>query len=692
MYKDLEKNKYDYLILGTNLTESALSAYLAKIKSKIIQADISNSYGGDCKNFNLKDMDNFMKEIKEKKIKDSYLRNVNFITRYIKEGLEPLIEKENYRQYNFDLNPKFLYAKSKSSSELIDSKASNYIEFNSMRKIYFMFEDKFLNVPFSKSEIFISNDLDLLEKQKLLNFIFSVMKLKNNNVDVNSTVDVKKDIELDDDFLFNEIKNNLNTKANEFLKKHFNNKIIEMILLILSNQNLNNIDMTVDKMCDHIYKFLISVQIYDNTPFLIPQYGSSEFTQAMSRLSAVHGSIFLINDLLKFDIKYNKEKTEEKNGKYLAEVLDGEKNEKFVISFDKIILNNCYMDDDKSSPIKFEEEIKNKIKNNKENNYVYKYTAFCTIKAIGQLLSIKEGPHYYRVPKNNSYIKNEYQLDAIKYFNNTCVSPSNRTLIYIQIFSNINEPNENEFIEKAKIISERFVNKIINDTKEDINKNYNNEEFKKKCNFSRIKIIEEIDREKEEEERKRKEEEEKKKEEEEKKKEEKKKEEEKKEENKEKIEGAVYIPPKRPRTPPKIEEISLIPEIIIKYEFNQKLPMSDYFYDDKDKDIIFTKNNSISVDLDEYFEESFDILKKNNLIKEEKNDEKQEKEESREVEDEDEIEDNNLIDELFNEIEMDEEKKEEKKEEDKKEEKKEEEKKEEVKMEEEKEKEEKKGE
>jgi RAB protein geranylgeranyltransferase component A len=47
-----------------------------------------------------------------------------------------------------------------------------------------MFNDQFLNVPFSKSEIFISNDLDLLEKQKLLNFIFSVMKLKNNNVDV----------------------------------------------------------------------------------------------------------------------------------------------------------------------------------------------------------------------------------------------------------------------------------------------------------------------------------------------------------------------------------------------------------------------------------------------------------------------------------------------------------------------------
>ena len=692
MYKDLENQKFDFLILGTNLTESALSAFLAKSKYKIIQADISKSYGGDCKNFNLRDMENFMKELSEKTLKDNYLSNITLLTHDIKKEIEPVLEKENYRQYNFDLNPKFLYARSKSSSELIDSKASNYIEFNSIRKIYFMYDDKFLNVPFSKSEIFISNDLDLLEKQKLLNFIFSVMKLKNNNVDVNSTVDIKKDIELDDDFLYNEIKKNLNEKANEFLVKHFNNKIIDMILLILSNQNLNNKDMTVDQMCDQIYKFLISVQIYDNTPFLIPQYGSSEFTQAMSRLSAVNGSIFLINDLLEFDVKYNKEKKDEKSGNFLVEVLDGEKNEKFNINVDKIIVNNCFLDNDKLSKVKLEQEIKNKIKNSKENNYIYKYTAFYSIKAIGQLFSIKEGPHYYRVPKNNTFIKNEYQLDAIKYFNNTCVIPNNRTLLYITIFSDLNEKDESIFIEKAKIIAENFSNKIINDMKEDINKNYNDEEFKKKCNFTKIKIIEEIDRVKEEEEKKKAEEEQKKKEE-----EEKKKNEEKKEEGK--IEGAVYIPPKRPRTPPKIEEISLIPEIIIKYEFNQKIKLDELIFEENDKsqnnNIIFTKNNAISVDLDEYFEESFNILKKNCLIKEEKKEEKKEvKEENREVDDEDEIEDNNLIDELFNEIGLDEEEKgEEKKEEEKKEEeKKEDEKKEEVKKDEDKKEEEKKEE
>ena len=717
MYKDLEDQKYDFLIIGTGLTESSLSAYLSKAKYKIIQIDISKSYGGDCKNFNLRDMEKFIEEIKEKKSNDSSLKSISLINREIKSDLEPITEKENFRQYNFDLNPKFIYAKSKSSAELIDSKASNYIEFNSVRKLFFMFNNKFLNVPFSKSEIFISNDLDLLEKQKLLNFIFSVMKLKNNNVDVNSTIDIKKDIELDDDFLFNEIKKNLNMNAKEFLQKNFNEKIIDMILLILANQTLNTQNMTVDQMCEQIYKFLISVQIYDNTPFLTPQYGSSEFTQAMSRLSAVHGSIFLINDLLSCNVNYNKEfnKDDKDSKKFLVEMNDTEKNEKFKINVDKIIINNSYIDD-KQSQIKFNEEIKiiNSI-----NNFVYKYSGFFIIKDITQLNSYKDGPFYYRVPKNNSLLKNEYQLDAIRYFNNTCSIPNNRTLIQISIISNLNEKDENIFINKAKIIAENFIKKIMDDLKEDILKNYNDKDFKSKCKFSKIRIIEEIDKIKEEEEKKKKEEEEKKREEEEKKKkeeeekkreeeekkkreeeeEEKKKEEEEKnkgeeknkdenkkeenkkeenkegdkqekkdEEKKEKESKCVYIPPKRPKTPPKIEDISLTPEIIIKYEFNQKLLISEYNLEDKEKqnDIIFTKNNFISVDLDEYFDESFNILKKNKLFKEEeKKEEKKDgdKEEPHEMEDDEDIEDNNLIDELFGEIEKDEDGEKEKKEE-----------------------------
>ena len=111
------------------------------------------------------------------------------------------------------------------------------------------------------------------------------------------------------------------------------------------------------------------------------------------------------------------------------------KNEKFNINAGKIIVNNCYLDDSQSQ-IKFNEEIK--IKNNSDN-YVYKYCCFYIIKAINQLSSIKDGPSYYRVPKNNSLLKNENQLDALKYFNNTSVVTSKRVMLLISLFSNLNE-------------------------------------------------------------------------------------------------------------------------------------------------------------------------------------------------------------------------------------------------------------
>ena len=54
MYNDLLNKKFDYVIFGTSLTESILSAYLAKSRKKILILESSNSYGGDCKTFNLK--------------------------------------------------------------------------------------------------------------------------------------------------------------------------------------------------------------------------------------------------------------------------------------------------------------------------------------------------------------------------------------------------------------------------------------------------------------------------------------------------------------------------------------------------------------------------------------------------------------------------------------------------------------
>ena len=160
--------------------------------------------------------------------------------------------------------------------------------------------------------------------------------------------------------------------------------------------------------------------------------------------------------------------------------------------------------------------------------------------------------------------------------------------------------------------------------------------------------------------------------------------------------GAIYIPPKRVVPPEPIEPISLIPEKIIEYEFNQKILLSNFelISNETDKEsktvnqIIFTNPNYTSIDLDTYFLESEKIMKEKNLPSLPQEEINQRKE-SYDDTDKDE---NDLIDELFDEIEKDKENEEKKKEEKKEEEKKEEEKKEEEKKEEEKKEEEKKEE
>lgn len=56
MYKDLDNEKYDCVVIGTGISETIISSNLSKCGKKIIQFDLSKFYGADCKNFNLRDL------------------------------------------------------------------------------------------------------------------------------------------------------------------------------------------------------------------------------------------------------------------------------------------------------------------------------------------------------------------------------------------------------------------------------------------------------------------------------------------------------------------------------------------------------------------------------------------------------------------------------------------------------------
>ena len=221
------------------------------------------------------------------------------------DGFESFVKKESFRDYNFDFNPKFLYSQSKATSNLSESSASKYMEFIAMKKIFLLENHKFISTPCTKSEIFMSEDLDLLEKQKLLNFILAVMKINNEKMDVNTTIDFKKNIEIESNLL-QEIKSSNEENYKIFFDKFYSKKIQKFLKIILANIDPNDeTDYKLDFIISRIYKHLSSLQIYDDCPLIYPNYGSSEFSQSLSRVSSVNGGIFIVNENLRIELRKN---------------------------------------------------------------------------------------------------------------------------------------------------------------------------------------------------------------------------------------------------------------------------------------------------------------------------------------------------------------------------------------------------
>ena len=59
---DLNEDGFDYIILGSNLTENILGAALSIAGSKCLYIDKNNRYGGHLSNFNLEHLFKYLHE------------------------------------------------------------------------------------------------------------------------------------------------------------------------------------------------------------------------------------------------------------------------------------------------------------------------------------------------------------------------------------------------------------------------------------------------------------------------------------------------------------------------------------------------------------------------------------------------------------------------------------------------------
>ena len=63
----LDDPNYDYIVLGTGLTESIVSVFIQKYRKKILNIDIDILYGSSLKTMNLKEMIKYINNKNDKK-------------------------------------------------------------------------------------------------------------------------------------------------------------------------------------------------------------------------------------------------------------------------------------------------------------------------------------------------------------------------------------------------------------------------------------------------------------------------------------------------------------------------------------------------------------------------------------------------------------------------------------------------
>ena len=138
-----------------------------------------------------------------------------------------------------------------------------------------------------------------------------------NNLDVNSTLDFNKDIEIEEKLL-KELLENMDKNADEFLSNNYSKRLATIIKDVLANANPNNKTYNVSSLIDNTYKYLSSLQIYDNSPFIVPCYGSSEFSQSICRMSSLLGTIYIVSQNISFEVVYNNDTTIDRKYKILV--------------------------------------------------------------------------------------------------------------------------------------------------------------------------------------------------------------------------------------------------------------------------------------------------------------------------------------------------------------------------------------
>ncbi|RKP31778.1 rab GTPase activator [Metschnikowia bicuspidata] len=248
---------FDYIVLGTGLTECVLSGVLSSEGKKVLHIDKQKFYGGESASLNLT-------QLHEK-------------FRPTSGALETL--KGHARDWMVDLIPKFLMANGELSNILVRTQVTKYVEFKQISGSYVYRGGRISKVPANEVEALKSSLMGIFEKRRMKRFLEFVAAYDDDipsthhgfNLDVNS---------MDEIYTYH----GLERGTKDF---------IGHAMALWSNDEY--LSQPARPTIDRIILYVQSVAKYGKSPYIYPMYGLGELPQGFARLSAIYGGTFMLD-------------------------------------------------------------------------------------------------------------------------------------------------------------------------------------------------------------------------------------------------------------------------------------------------------------------------------------------------------------------------------------------------------------
>uniref|UniRef100_A0A1B0ARC9 Rab proteins geranylgeranyltransferase component A n=1 Tax=Glossina palpalis gambiensis TaxID=67801 RepID=A0A1B0ARC9_9MUSC len=283
MDEELPK-EFDLIVIGTGFPETVVAAAASRIGKTVLHIDPNEYYGGSWSSFSL---EAFIMLMDGRAIRNRELTHFQYqwhIPLEAEEEMQEQCEANNQkwsvsrlmqlsRKFNIDLCPKILYSSGKLVQLLISSNICRYAEFRAIDRVCTVYQNELLNVPCSRSDVFNTKDLNIVEKRLLMKFLTTCMAYGENKCEEDS-VEFR------------------GRPFSEYLKKQqITEKINRCIMQAIA---MVNEDTSFEEGMEKTKKFLQSLGRYGNTPFIFPMYGCGEIPQCFCRFCAVFGGIYCL--------------------------------------------------------------------------------------------------------------------------------------------------------------------------------------------------------------------------------------------------------------------------------------------------------------------------------------------------------------------------------------------------------------